>query len=413
MFQIRKRTILIYDVIIIGSGAAGLMAAISSKKHKQKVLILEQLDEIAIKLKATGGGRCNLTNTLSLEPFMEKFGKNGRFMRDALIAFSSSDLQEFMSDIGVQTHAPDGFRIFPTTHKSTTIIEAIKCKLLLDGIEVQCSQKALEITKKENIFCIKTTSDIFYSHNLVIATGGSGYKNLGATGEGYEFVKSFGHSLKKLYPAMMPLLVKDDWVSKCTADTIAKATIQVDIKKYNKLKATGDLIFSKNGIRGPVVLDFAREITPLFDTFDEIPVIVNMIKEKTENDLIELFKVTPTETISNVLLQILPKSIIQELLKISKICENSTYKSISGEEKINLLRILTKTPMTINGSDGFKLAMITRGGINLKEINPASMESKIISNLYFAGEIVDIDGPCGGYNLQWAFSSGFLAGSLK
>ncbi len=402
-----------YDVVVIGSGAAGLMGGISASKHKKKILILEQLDEIAMKLKATGGGRCNLTNTLSLEPFMEKFGKNGRFMRDALVAFSSKDLQDFMKSIGVETHAPDGFRIFPTTHKSSTIIDGLKNKLTLENIEVLCGQKVVNVFKENDIFHIKTEQNEFLAKYLIVATGGFGYKNLGATGDGYEVAKSFGHSVNKLYPAMMPLLVKDDWVVNCTADTIAKATISVDIKKYNKLKATGDLIFSKNGIRGPVVLDFAREITPLFDTLNEIPIVVNLVKNRDENDLIEHFKINKKAIIMDSLLQIIPKSVALELLKIINIDPNLTYFSLSGEDKSRVLKIFTKTPMTISGSDGFKLAMITRGGVNLKEIDPSSMESKIIKNLYFAGEIIDIDGPCGGYNLQWAFSSGFLAGNLK
>ena len=402
-----------YDVIIIGSGAAGLMASISAKKHHQKVVILEQLDDIATKLKATGGGRCNLTNTLSFEPFMDKFGKNGRFMRDAILSFSSLDLQNFMASIGVSTHAPDGFRVFPTTHKSITIIEAFREKLTLEKIEIKCNQKVLEVAKNGDIFHIKTTKSEFECRYLIVATGGNGYKNLGATGEGYEIAKSFGHTVKKLYPAMMPLLVKEKWVANCTADTVAKATIQVDIKKYQKLKATGDLIFAKSGIRGPVVLDFAREITPLFDIFDEIPVTLNLIKERNENDLIALFKEAPTKTILQTLSQILPNSILEELLKLSTIDGNQTYKNLLGDDKTKLLHILTKTPLTISGSEGFKLAMITRGGINLKEIHPTSMQSKIVPNLYFAGEIIDIDGPCGGYNLQWAFSSGYLAGILK
>jgi predicted Rossmann fold flavoprotein len=402
-----------YDVIIIGSGAAGLMASISAKKHHPKVLVLEQMDDIATKLKATGGGRCNLTNTLEAGLFMDKFGKNGRFMRDALLAFSSSDLQNFMSSIGVDTHAPDGFRVFPVTHKSSTIIEGMSKKLNEEHIELICNQKVIEVKKIDELFELKTNNSSYKTKYIILATGGNGYKNLGATGEGYEIAQDLGHTVTKLYPAMMPLFTKETWVANCTADTIAKATIQVNIKKYQKLKATGDLIFSKNGIRGPVVLDFAREITPLFDKFEEIEVCVNMIKNRDENDLIELFKKSPLKSISDVLLSIIPKSICDELLKRIDVCGKNIYKNLLGEEKTKLLKIFTKTPLTIVGSDGFKLAMITRGGIDLQGINPATLESKIVPNLYFAGEIIDIDGPCGGYNLQWAFSSGYLAGLLK
>lgn len=402
-----------YDVIVVGSGAAGIMASITAKRTKKSVILLEQLPNLAMKLKATGGGRCNLTNTLQKNLFMEKFGKNGRFLNDALNAFSSSDLVTFMKNIGVDTHALDGFRIFPVGHNSQTIIDALIHKLEKEGIEIQTNQKVISVVKKNDIFEVQTEKTRFQAKALIIATGGKGYEKLGATGEGYEIAKNLGHSITKLYPAMMPLFVKENWVAECTADTIGKASLVVNLKKYHTKKAVGDLIFTKNGIRGPVVLDFAREITPLFDDFSEIPIIVNLIKEKDENYLIELFKKETTKTVLDVLEEILSKSITKALCEFYKIEWNLEYKKLNGADKTKLLQILTRTPLTISGNEGFKLAMITRGGINLKEINSNSMESKVISNLYFAGEILDIDGPCGGYNLQWAFSSGYLSGCLK
>jgi len=402
-----------YDVIVVGSGAAGIMASITAKRTKKSVILLEQLPNLAMKLKATGGGRCNLTNTLQKNLFMEKFGKNGRFLNDALNAFSSSDLVTFMKNIGVDTHALDGFRIFPVGHNSQTIIDALIHKLEKENIEIQTNQKVISVVKKNDIFEVQTEKTRFQAKALIIATGGKGYEKLGATGEGYEIAKNLGHSITKLYPAMMPLFVKENWVAECTADTIGKASLVVNLKKYHTKKAVGDLIFTKNGIRGPVVLDFAREITPLFDDFSEIPIIVNLIKEKDENYLIELFKKETTKTVLDVLEEILPKAITKALCEFYKIEWNLEYKKLNGADKTKLLQILTRTPLTISGNEGFKLAMITRGGINLKEINSNSMESKVVSNLYFAGEILDIDGPCGGYNLQWAFSSGYLSGCLK
>jgi predicted Rossmann fold flavoprotein len=404
---------LIYDVIVIGSGAAGIMASITATQIKKNVLLLEQLPRIATKLKATGGGRCNLTNTLPQNTFMEKFGKNGRFLTDALNAFSSQDLTTFMKSIGVDTHALDGFRIFPVGHNSQTIIDALIVEMERVSIQIELNQKVIKVSKEDDIFTITTQTNQFQTKTLIIATGGKGYEKLGATGEGYEIAKSLGHSVTKLYPAMMPLFVKESWVASCTADTIGKAELVVNLKKYHNKKATGDLIFTKDGIRGPVVLDFAREITPLFDEFDEIPISLNLIKGKDENYLLELFKINSGKKLVDVLEEILPKSIISSLCQFYNIDCMIEYKKLNGNDKTKLLQILTKTPLTISGNEGFKLAMITRGGIHLKEINPTSMESKIVSNLYFAGEILDIDGPCGGYNLQWAFSSGFLAGLLK
>jgi predicted Rossmann fold flavoprotein len=402
-----------YDLIVIGSGAAGIMAALSAKIHhsKYKILLIEQLPQIALKLKATGGGRCNLTNTLDKQSFMEAFGKNGRFMNVALDLFGSKELQQFLLSIGVETVAKDGFRIFPIDHNSQTIIDKLYEQLVSNDITIKCNEKITTVVK-DNFFTLSCDTSSYNTNNLIIATGGLGYKQLGSTGEGLEIAKSLGHKVTKLYPAMMPLHTKEKWVASCRADTIGKVTMWVDIKKYNKLKASGDIIFTKNGIRGPVVLDFAREITPLFDKYDEIPLVMNLIKGKNENDLIDLFKEYPTLNILDVLTKLLPRSVTIALLESIDVDPYMIYKNISGDKKQLLLKIFTQTPLHINGHDGFKNAMITRGGVSLKDIVPSTMESKIVDNLYFVGEIVDIDGPCGGYNLQWAFSSGYLAGKL-
>jgi len=404
---------LVYDLIVVGSGACGIMASINAASNNNKVLLLEQQSKLAPKLKATGGGRCNLTNTLPQEQFISKFGKNGRFMVDVLDYFSNEDLINFFKSIGVQTHQPDGFRVFPITHNSSTIIDALKLELNRKSVEVKYNSLVKDITKNDDIFTVELEDIKYIAKNIVIATGGLGYSNLGASGDGYRFASNLGHKVTNTYPAMMPLDTKEDWTQYCTADTIPKVKITVDIKKYKKLSAIGDLIFTKNGIRGPVVLDFAREITPLFDKYEQIPIILNMVKGKTQNDILKLFKQYPTNTIIEVLQHILPTSVIEQLLKIVEVDKAINFKKLQGIKKEQLLNIITNTPLTISGHSGFKLAMITRGGVSLKDIDPKTMQSKKVSGVYFCGEVVDIDGPCGGYNLQWAFSSGYLAGALK
>lgn len=406
-----------YDVIVIGSGAAGLIAAIQSARDNNTTLLLEKLPNLASKLKATGGGRCNLSNTLENDTFMKSFGKNGRFMRDALEELDHKKLMEFFKSIGVDTHIPDGFRIFPITHNSSTIIDALKKELEKLNVEIQTNQQLQElITQNNTITAIKTQNSTYFTNKVILATGGLGYPTLGATGDGYEVVKKVGHCVTNIYPAMMPLHTKEIWQANCTADTIAKATIKVDSKenKIKKLKATGDLIFTKKGLRGPVILDFAREITPHLDKYKEVPILINFTKGMNEDDILQFIKQetkkNPTSTIEEQLSILIPSSVLKELCKLYNIDTTQTFKNIEGSAKNNLIKLLAWTPFTINGHDGFDKAMITRGGVSLKEIDPKTMQSKIISGLYFAGEIVDLDGPCGGYNLQWAFSSGYLAG---
>jgi predicted Rossmann fold flavoprotein len=285
------------------------------------------------------------------------------------------------------------------------------------GIDVLCSQKVEKILSEENqITGIQTSTETFLAPCVIIATGGLGYPVLGAEGDGYSLASELGHKTTELHPAMMPLRTKEEWVQNCRADTIAKAELRVDMKKHKKLKASGDLIFTKSGIRGPVVLDFAREITPLISKYGEVPILLNLTKGMNEEQITKHLKEEALKnqdaTMHELISTLLPTPLALELCLLSEVGPDAKLKTTSGGARAKLINYLAWTPLTITGHDGFKMAMITRGGINLKEINPKTMESKIIDGLYFCGEIMNLDGPCGGYNLQWSFSSGYLAGKL-
>lgn len=404
----------VFDVIVIGGGPAGIMASISAAKENKSVLLLEKLSKIAAKLKATGGGKCNLTNTLSTDEFMAKFGKNGRFMSHALEAFNANDLRDFFASIGVETIARDGFRVFPLEHSSGIILKALDDELERLNVKVDCSVDIQTIQKKDDIFIITSQSNIYKSKNIILATGGLGYPTLGATGDGYIFAKEFGHEVTSLHPAMMPLFTKEKNFAACKADTIAKAILKVDIPKYKKLKLTGDLIFTNNGIRGPVVLDFARELTPIIASHNEVPLLISFLKGMNEEQIYTHLKKeiekNPTATILENLTSLLALSVAQEICNICEINSAEKFKNIDGIKREKLIKNLAWTPLTVIGHEGFKNAMITRGGVELKQIDSKTMQSKLIDGLYFCGEVVNIDGPCGGYNLQWSFSSGNLAG---
>jgi len=404
-----------YDLIVIGSGAAGIIAAITAARNGKKVILLEKLSNISAKLKATGGGRCNLTNTLSNEEFMSRFGRDGRFMQDALSAFDNKELVKFMDEIGVTTHAPDGFRIFPTSHSSATIISALDKEMQKLHIEVKCNQKVERLLLVgSHIEGVKTAKSSYSALNVVVATGGLGYPVLGAEGDGYLMAEELGHKVTELSPAMMPLKTEEKWVASCRADTIAKVELRVDIKKYKKLRAKGDLIFTKSGIRGPVVLDFAREVTPLLKKYGAVPLLLNLTKGMNEEQITKHLKKSalknPNATTLDLVKTLLPQALSLELCKLAGIDTESTLSKQAGKARAKLISLLAWTPLTINGHDGFRLAMITRGGISLKEIDPKTMQSKLVKGLFFCGEIMNLDGPCGGYNLQWSFASGYLAG---
>ena len=409
-----------YDLIIIGAGASGIMAAITGRRQGKRVLLLEKLSQIAAKLKATGGGRCNLSNTLSNEDFTEAFGKDGHFMQTVIDTFDHHALRVFFREIGVETDAPDGFRIFPVGHNSRTILDALSTEMERVGVEVQCGQRVKEIKKKNNQFlvgcvCQHTLTPISYTaKTLIIATGGKGYPQLGAEGDGYVLAADLGHTFTPIFPAMMPLKVAEKWVERCRADTIANAHITVDIKKYRKLQASGDLLFTRHGIRGPVVLDFSREITPLLEQNIEVPILINMTKGMSEEAVRKHIKQKHADSTHYTTLQLLktllPASLSEVFCQLSGADPLLGFSKQKGAVRERLIRLLAWTPLTIIGHDGFDKAMITRGGIKLGEISNHTMQSKLVKGLYFCGEVVNLDGPCGGYNLQWAFSSGFVAG---
>ena len=406
-----------FNLIVIGSGAAGMIAAIRAARDSKTVLLIEKLPTLGAKLKATGGGRCNLSNTLPNEDFMKSFGREGRFMTQALNQFDHKDLMTFLKEIGVDTHIPDGFRIFPVTHSSSTILKALEDELYKLEVKILTDTRVTNLLiDKEQIRGVETPAEIFKSDAVIVATGGLGYPQLGSTGDGYAMAENLGHKITDLHPAMIPLEVEETWVQNCKADTIPKAIVKINIKKQNKLKAVGDLIFTQKGIRGPVVLDFAREITPLLKKFEKVPLLISLTKGMNENEiLLHIKKQTslhPNKTLLEHITTLVPKSVATEFLKISQIDLDASFNNIKGVSKNALVKMLCSTPLTVTGHDGFKKAMITRGGVNLKEINPNTMQSKIIQGLYFCGEVMNLDGPCGGYNLQWSFASGYLAGQL-
>ena len=323
----------VFDVIVIGGGAAGIMASISAAKENKSVLLLEKLSKIAAKLKATGGGKCNLTNTLSSDEFMAKFGKNGRFLTYAIDAFNANDLRDFFANIGVETIARDGFRVFPIEHSSSIILKALDDELENQGVIVECNVNIKEI-KKDKIFTIFSEEKTYFAKNIIIATGGLGYPTLGATGDGYDFAKEFGHEITSLHPAMMPLFTKEKNFASCKADTIAKAILKVDLPKYKKLKLTGDLIFTKEGIRGPVVLDFARELTPILASHNEVPLLISFLKGMNEEQIYTHLKneisKNPTNTILQNLNTLLALSVATEICNICQINPDEKFKNIDG-----------------------------------------------------------------------------------
>ena len=404
-----------FEIIVCGAGPAGMLAAIAAAREGRRVLLLEKMAKPGMKLLATGGGRCNLASNLSSDEIIGRFGREGRFMIPAIRNFDVEALTAFFSEVGVKCHAADGMRIFPADHNATTVSEALKRELQRLSVDIRCSSKVTGLIISNNqIAGLSVNARQFNCSRVILAAGGKGYPALGSDGEIFDLVSAAGHSITPLFPAMLPLKTKEDWVKNCRADTIGKATMRINLPEAGKLQARGDLIFTTDGIRGPVVLDFAREITPLLEKYGEVPLLINLTRGMNEEELRTQLdaeqKKAPTLSARGILANLVPAPLAVELCHLAGIEPQFPLKKQPAVRRDALLKILTWTPLTVVGHDGWEAAMVTRGGVSLKEIKPESLESRLIAGLHFCGEMLNLDGPCGGFNLHWCFASGMLAG---
>lgn len=403
------------EILIVGAGASGMIAAITAARNGAAVTVFEKLARPAEKVRASGGGRCNLGNTLPNHEFIARFGRHGKFMIPALKLLDSQGLRSFFAEIGVATHALDGFRIFPVGHNAETVASALEKEAARLGVKILKSARVTNLClAKGEIAGIETESDHYLTRRVILACGGMGYAQLGGGDDGYRLARRAGHKIKEIFPAMLPLLCRETWVGRCRADTIGKAQIKINVPGFEKCKASGDLIFTQNGIRGPVVLDFSGEITPLLAKFGAVPVLLNLTGGLNQQQLSEKIRTRsqgqPQETVIETLGEIIPAPLAKELCTMVGANENLSYRKLPGSVREALLNILIATPLTIVGHGGFSQAMVTRGGVSLKEVCPETLASRLVRGLFFCGEMLDLNGPCGGFNLQWAFSSGCLAG---
>lgn len=401
------------DVLVIGGGASGMLAAISAARLGRRVVLCEKSSSLGRKLLASGGERCNLSNTLSQDEFMERVGRNGRFMGPALDLLGGDLLREFFHGIGVPTVVLDGFRVWPETRKSRTVLAGLVAELERLEVPLALDCAVEDTTFEGGLFRTQHGGGVFESRELIIATGGLALPGSGAAGGGYRFAESFGHRTTPRFPAGVPLLTAEDWPARCTAHTIGKARLQIDLKRSAKRVYTGDLIFTRTGIRGPLVLDVSREVSALLEKHDQVPLSLNLCRGRNQEEWQQTFKAWsrgPAGLLVDRLEEHLPLELGEVLCELSGIPAGTQLHGLAGSLRDKLIGNLVKTPLTVTGTTGYEGAFVTRGGVHLKEVRPETLESKLQPGLYLCGEVLDLDGPCGGFNLQWAFASGNLAG---
>ncbi|MDF1839119.1 MAG: aminoacetone oxidase family FAD-binding enzyme, partial [Planctomycetota bacterium] len=279
-----------YDLIIIGGGASGLVAAISASRLGKRVLICEQSGRLGIKLLASGGERCNLSNTLSSEDFMGRVGPSGRFMGPALAELGGPKLRGFFAEIGLETVVLDGFRVWPIDRKSVSVLRVLLEEIERSEVQVELNCKVTNTRATDEGFEVEHAGGTLYGKKLLLATGGLALPKSGATGEGYSFAEGFGLRCTPRYPAGVPFTTLETWPGSCTAHTIGKAHVKVDMPKHARIARTGDLIFTRTGLRGPVILDLSRDISPLLEKYEQVPLAMNLCKGKNQEDWQAIFK---------------------------------------------------------------------------------------------------------------------------
>lgn len=405
-----------FDAIIIGSGPAGMMAAIRAAERSRKVLLLERNDTPGRKLLISGKGRCNLTNSGDIDDFLGKFSKSGNFLRNAFAKFFNSDLVVFFEDAGVKLKTERGGRIFPASDNAQDILNALKSKLKHGNVKLLSGERVTEIIiKDKRIEGVATASGkSFLASHIAITTGGVSYPGTGSTGDGYIIAEKLGHKIIPLKPALCGICIRETFIKEWQGISLKniRLTLFADGKKTEE--RFGEMIFTHFGISGPVVLDMSASVYDALESKRKTTLSINLKPALTRNildaRLLREFKASSRKSIKSILKNLLPSGMKDRFLEYCGIDRNKAANQITVAERNKLINALFDLRLTARSVMSIKDGIITRGGVDIKEINPKTMESKLIDGLFFAGEVIDIDAKTGGYNMQAAFSTGWVCG---
>ncbi|UMZ72502.1 NAD(P)/FAD-dependent oxidoreductase [Natranaerofaba carboxydovora] len=408
-------------VVIIGGGPAGMMAAITAGEHCNNVILVEKNSRLGKKLKITGGGRCNLTNDKEPAEIIDKVITNNKFLYKSLEAFTSQDLIKFMEDNGCPVIIEDDGCVFPKSNNSSDVINIFYNLLKKNNVKLYLGKSTEEILIKNNkIESVKINeNNIIACDSVILATGGVSYPGTGSTGFGHKIANNLGHTITPLKPALVPIEIKEKWITKLSGMSFENVAVKTKIA--NKLKTIqGDLLITHFGISGPAVLKLSSYLNKLDPSSTKSrkqklighSISIDFVPNIPHEELKEIFTSSKysNKQVSTLLTDYLPKNFVKELLENLEVDNNTSLNQLTKKERGKIINSLKDFNITVKSLRDIKEATVTSGGINTKEVNPKTMESKLIKGLYFAGEILDVDALTGGYNLQIAFSTGYVAG---
>lgn len=400
-------------VIVIGGGAAGMTAAISARRLGAEVIILEKNLRVGKKILATGNGRCNYTNINA--DISCYYGDNPKFAYSALSDFTIEDTLVFFEKLGITYKVEDLGKVFPMSDQASSILDVLLYELNDLGVAIICEANVRRISCKNNEFIVELENNAIYKGDkIIISTGGKAMPSTGSDGEGYNLALNLGHTMTDIFPALVQLMLEGSYFKRIDGVKFV-GTAEIVFKGKSVAKDTGDILFTNYGVSGPPILQISRKAGELLNQGKEAYVKINMLDTMTVEEVLELldkrFNNATNKTVEFSLVGLINKRLIPVVLAEAGITDLKRLSGgLSSNEKGAIVEILTNWRFRIKGTKSWPSAQVTAGGIKTDEIDPKTMESKLVKGLYFAGEIMDIDGQCGGFNLQWAWSSGFIAG---
>jgi hypothetical protein len=416
-------------MLVVGAGPAGLMAAIAAGRAGEPATVLERMPHPGLKLLAAGGGRCNLTNTASTADFIAAFGRQGRFMAPALEAMDSAGLREFLAGLGVKTYA-EGELVYPVGNSSRVVHSALlrECRGL--GVRILTSCRATELLIADGrVAGVRADGRELPARCVVLAAGGEGYPELGGAGGGYELARQAGHTILPPTPALVGLVTKEDWPRQCAGISIADARVWIDLRSRPGAKPPmraaahgrsragwrGDIIFTHRGLSGPAILNASGDVAELLSA-GPVPIMLDLTPNLPRETWLKMLATSHhsegSKTVASLLERHLPARLARQLCSRCGAGPSTRLAELPSFARRDLAEAVTAARLTVTATEGFAKAMVTRGGVALREVDARTLQSLLAGGLHFAGELLDLDGPTGGYNLQWAFSSGWLAGKV-
>ena len=404
-------------VLIVGGGAAGMAAAIAAAKGGHSVHLYEKNEKLGKKIYITGKGRCNVTNACDMETLLQKVVTNPRFLYSSFYGFTNQDMMELLEQNGCPLKVERGNRVFPVSDKSSDVIAALTRQMKALGVQIHLHSEVKELLFTEErcrgIILIKGGETVL-GDKTIITTGGLSYPTTGSTGDGYKFAKACGHPITDLSPALVPFCVKEDFIRDLQGLSLKNIEAVVLDGKKELYREFGEMLFTHFGVSGPVLLSASSYVTkllkkrPLSLSIDFKPALT---KEQLDARILRDFEEASNKRFKNALSRLYPSKLIPVMIALSQISPDKKVNEITKQERKNLVELTKAFPLTLTGLRDYKEAIITQGGVSVKEIQPATMESKLVKDLYFAGEVLDLDGVTGGFNLQIAWSTGWAAGS--